>query len=176
MGQDLDVQRDCNRISAHWTPFDDPESDVVALTWCLGSREGICDIRSKREIDPSVTTIRTFLEEPLRDGKMLYVMVEATNGAGGITTRTSDGVTIDIYPPIIGIVNDGQYGDIDYLSGESDVKANWFGFDDKVSGIKHYDVALCDSRNTSDCPQPFVDVHLSANINITGIKSLYSAM
>ena len=171
IGEDLDVQQTCNEITAHWTPFDDPESDVIKLAWCLGSTFSLCDILSKTEVSSSSTTVNHFLEYPLENGKKVYVTVEATNGAGITTTRTSDGVIIDVHPPSVGTVIDGESEDVDYLNGDDDVKAHWFGFSDEESGVQLYEMALCDVRNKSDCPQPFVSVQSSTNFSITGMKT-----
>ena len=84
------------------------------------------------------------------------------------TSLTSDGVTVDDTPPISGTVIDGIVSDVDYLNGEADIRARWIGFVDLESGVESYEVALCDARNLSSCPQPFTGVGQPTNVTITG--------
>lgn len=114
------------------------------------------------------TSVLYVLTEPIARGQRYYVTVKATNSAGVITSLTSDGVTVDDTPPISGIVVDGMVSDVDYVNGEDDISARWFDFVDFESGIESYEVALCDARNLSSCPQPSTSVGQVANVTITG--------
>ena len=95
--------------------------------------------------------------------------VTATNSAGVTTSITSDGIMIDDTPPITGTVIDGFVTDVDYLNGDDDIRARWYGFEDLESGIDSYEIALCDSRTLYlRCPQPFTEVGKATNVTITG--------
>ncbi|KAJ7389362.1 hypothetical protein OS493_032219 [Desmophyllum pertusum] len=61
-----------------------------------------------------------------KERQRYYITVNATNGAGVVTSLTSDGVTVDETPPTSGTVIDGSVLDVDYLNGEQDVSARWF--------------------------------------------------
>ena len=102
------------------------------------------------------------------NGQRYYFTVKATNGAGVETSLTSDGVTVDETPPISGTVVDGMILDLDYVSGEDDISAHWLDFVDLESGIESYEVALCDARNFSSCPQSFTAVGNTTNVTIAG--------
>ena len=104
----------------------------------------------------------------MSNGQRYYVTVQAMNGAGVRTPLTSDGVTVDITPPLPGLVIDGDFAEVDYLYGDDDVTARWFNFSDPESGVQSYEVAVCDMRNSSYCPQTFVDVGKATNVTITG--------
>jgi hypothetical protein len=92
----------------------------------------------------------------------------ATNGAGMTSIMVSDGVTVDYTPPNIGMVIDGQDGDIDYLKDGDTVYARWSEFEDGESGIKSYQFALCEKENITACPTAFSDTGLQTNISLSG--------
>ena len=167
-GEDVDFQQSRTIISAHWTAFEDLESDVVKITWCSGSAPGSCDLVEEISLTPTSTSVLQVLAQPIKNGQRFFVTVNATNSAGLTASVTSDGVIVDYTPPISGSVIDGIGLDVDYLDGEADVNARWFGFEDLESGIEWYEVALCDARNSSWCPQPFSGIGQATNITITG--------
>ncbi len=123
---------------------------------------------NETQLDHNSTLARSVLTKPIMNGQRYYVTVKATNGAGVTTSVTSDGVTVDDSPPISGTVTDGMVSDVDYLNGEDDISARWVDFVDFESGIESYDIALCDARNLSSCPQPFTAVGLVTNVTVTG--------
>ena len=171
-GEDIDIQQSRTHIAAHWSAFEDLESDVVSVTWCAGSSPGVCDLVKQTELTSKSTSIRKVLIEPIKNGQRYYITVNATNGAGVVTSLTSDGVTVDETPPTSGTVIDGNGLDIDYLNGEQDVAARWFNFKDLESGIESYEIALCDIKNLSFCPQSFTGVGQATNVTITGMIRL----
>ena len=122
------------------------------------------------QLEPDSTFAQKILTQPIMNGQRYYVTVTATNSAGVTTSLISDGVTVDDTPPISGNVIDGIVSDVDYLNGEADIRASWFGFVDLESGVESYEVALCDARNLSSYPQPFTGVGQATNVTITGTK------
>ncbi len=167
-GEDIDVQQSRTLIAAHWSAFEDLESDVRKVIWCAGLSSGACDLVNETQLDHNSTLARSVLTKPIMNGQRYYVTVKATNGAGVTTSLTSDGVTVDGTPPISGTVIDGMASDVDYVNGEDDIRARWVDFVDLESGIESYEVALCDARNLSSCPQLFTAVGLVTNVTITG--------
>ena len=172
-GQDIDVQESRTSIAAHWHAFEDPESDVIKVMWCAGLSFGACDIVEETQLKPETTFARKVLTHPILNGQRYFVTVSVTNGAGVTTSVTSDGMIVDDTPPISGTVIDGIVSDVDYLNGENDISARWFGFVDLESDIESYEVALCDARNLSSCPQPFIAVGKAANVTITGKNIIF---
>ncbi len=167
-GKDIDVQQSRTVIEAHWSAFDDLESDVIKVTWCAGLSSSACDLVNETQLDHNSTLARSVLTNPIMNGQKYYVKVKATSGAGVTTSLTSNGVTVDDTPPMSGTVIDGMVSDVDYVNGEDDIRARWFDFVDLESDIQSYEVALCDARNVSFCPQPFTAVGLFTNVTITG--------
>lgn len=165
---DIDFQESRTSLTAHWNAFQDLESDVIKVTWCAGLSVGACDVVKETLMHPESIFVHKVLTRPMMSGQKYFMTVTATNGAGATTSITSDGVMIDDTPPLAGTVIDGTESDLDYLDGENDVSARWFGFRDFESGIDYYKVALCDARNLSFCPQPLTEVGKTSNITITG--------
>ena len=168
-GEDIDIQQSRTHIAAHWNAFEDLESDVIRVTWCAGSSPGVCDLVEETQLTSTSTSVRKVLTEPIKNGQRYYITVNATNGAGVVTSLTSDGVTVDETPPTSGTVIDGNVSDIDSMNGEQDVSARWFNFEDLESGIESYEIALCDARNLSSCPQPLTGVGQATNVTISGM-------
>lgn len=129
---------------------------------------GACDVVNETQIDPGSTSVQKVLTKPIMTGKKCFVTIKATNGAGVTTSVTSDGVMVDDTPPLTGTVIDGVDSDEDYVNGQSDITAHWFGFEDLESGIDSYEVALCDARNLSFCSQPPTPVGNVNNVTFTG--------
>ena len=129
---------------------------------------GSCNLVQETELTPSSTSTRKVLNKPVKNGERYYVTVNAVNGAGVQTSYMSDGVTVDETPPTSGIVIYGDGIESSYVNGERDISANWINFEDLESGIESYEIALCDTRNMSFCPQSFTGVGKATNVSITG--------
>ena len=166
--KDIDFQRSPTHVSAMWFNVEDPESDVISLTWCLGSRPRSCDFKPSTSLDVTASKISTYLNQPIKNGDRYYITLMATNGAGLTSIIVSDGVTVDYTPPSAGMVIDGQNADTDYLKDGDTVYARWSEFEDGESGIKSYQFALCEKENITACPTAFSDTGLQTNISLSG--------
>lgn len=167
-GKDVDFQKSRTFIAAHWNEFEDLESDVKSIKWCAGLSPGSCNLVQETELTPSSTSTRKVLNKSVKNGERYYVTVNVVNGAGVQTSYMSDGVTVDETPPTSGIVIYGDGIESSYVNGERDISANWINFEDLESGIESYEIALCDTRNMSFCPQSFTGVGKATNVSITG--------
>lgn len=167
-GVDIDIQRNRILIAAHWSAFEDLESEIKSITWCAGLSSGTCDLVKETQLGQDNTLVSMVLTEPIVNGQRYYVTVKATNGAGVTTSLTSDGVTVDDTPPIPGTVIDGAVFDVDFVNGEDDIKASWSDFMDVESDIESYEVALCDTWNLSSCSQAFTAVGNTTDVTIAG--------
>ena len=166
--KDIDFQRSRTHVSAMWFDVEDPESDVISLTWCVGSRPRSCDFKPSTSLDVTASKISACLNQPINNGGRYYITLMATNGAGLTSIMVSDGVTVDYTPPSVGMVIDGQDGDSDYLKDGDTVYARWSEFEDGESGIKSYQFALCEKENITACPTAFSDTGLQTNISLSG--------
>jgi N-acetylneuraminic acid mutarotase len=92
-GQDLSTQTSTTAISANWTAFSDPESGITKLQWAIGTSPGATDVLGFTNLATSaVGATRSGLS--LTHGTTYYATVKATNGAGLVTTVSSNGVKV----------------------------------------------------------------------------------
>ena len=168
-GQDTDFQQNRDELSASWFKVEDPESAIVSLSWCIGSLPGLCDQIQSTPMRVNSTKMSAFLQKHANNGNKYYITVTAVNAAGLSTTMISDGVTIDYTSPVAGIVAAGQNNYTDYIKNEDIIYAHWSGFLDSVSGIRSYQFALCEKRDSSNCPLEYADVGFQTNITLSGL-------
>ena len=169
-GENVDYQQNRDEIFASWFKAEDSESDIVALSWCIGSEPGSCDQIQNTPIDVNSTTIHALLPQPVKDGQKNYVTVTAVNAAGLRKTVTSDGVTVDYTSPVAGKVVFGQNNPTVYIKDGDTIYVHWSEFEDTVSGIRSYEFALCEKQNASTCPLEFTDVGLQPSVTLSGLS------
>ena len=92
----------------------------------------------------------------------------AVNGAGLSNVMVSNGVTIDYTLPTPGMVFVGRTTPVKYIRPDETIYAKWTEFKDAVSGIKSYQFAICENKNSSACPMMFTDIGLETNITLSG--------
>ena len=168
-GEDIDYQQGRDQLSASWFKIEDPESNIVALSWCVGTTPASCDQIQNTPIDVTSTKVSTVLPQPAADGNRYYVTLTATNSAGLSTTMVSDGVTIDYTSPRPGVVVVGKDDSMGHIKNGDAIYAHWSGFEDAVSGIISYQFALCEMKNSSSCALEFTNIGLQTNITLSGL-------
>lgn len=166
--KDIDYQQSRTHVAATWFTIEDPESDVIELTWCVGSKPRSCGLKSKSLLKITQTDVSAFLDQPISAGGKYYVTLEAVNRAGLTSTMVSDGVVVDYTPPSTGQVIDGNEHDIDVIKEGEIIYARWTGFEDLESGVKSYGFALCEKENFTACPSPFSVIGMEKNISLSG--------
>ena len=98
---DVQYMLPTDTIAAWWTPFMDPESNVVALAYCVGSSPLLCDVAPMVETSANATAALIPLNGTATHGAMYCVSVEAKNAAGLRSERaSSDCVRITEVPPL----------------------------------------------------------------------------
>lgn len=85
---------------------------------------------------------------------LLVSCVQATNDAGLSTLVTSPGFSVDLSPPVAGVVFDGSglssSSDVDYSDLAAGITCRWFGFSDPHSSITGYELAIGTCPTCSD--------------------------
>ena len=72
-----------------------------------------------------------------------YASVRATDAVGHVSTISiSNGIVVDMFDPISGLVYDGLTEDADWTNSDSTLEISWSGFIDTVSGIALYEYAI----------------------------------
>lgn len=107
---------------------------------------------------------RTLISDlTLTHGRKYYSTVRTVSPLGVGHVSVSDGFTVDLSPPNIGVVLDGEGRE--YVNAVAQVRrgrysARWFGFNDPQSGIHHYELAISDSLSQPPV-EDYVDVGIS---------------
>ena len=96
--------------------------------------------------DVRLNTSLTISTSTLEEGTRYYVSVRAWNAAGLQTIVVSDGVLIDVTPPVYGVVFPSRsHSNRHAQSSATSLSASWHGFEDRHSGVTSYHVALYDA-------------------------------
>ncbi|KAL9987466.1 hypothetical protein ACROYT_G001779 [Oculina patagonica] len=135
--KDIDYFSPNVELSAQWKNVTDPESGIIHSEYCLGTQPRGCQIKSVT----STGTNKSFTcpEIKVQEGKRVFVTVRVTNGAGLSETVTSDGMLLDVSPPVMGDVIDGSHiTGVDYniVLEDWNVSVSWFGVEDTESGVR----------------------------------------
>ena len=136
-GADIDYISPDTVLSAHWERIADLESGIMQSVFCVGTKPLGCQIKPMTSIGRNVsfTCPDCIIQEEMR----LYVTVQVTNGAGLSETRHSDGMLLDVSPPLMGDVHDGSHEtgmDYNVVLEEWNISMTWFGVEDDESGIR----------------------------------------
>ena len=136
-GEDIDFFSPGMGLAAHWEEITDPESGVMNSYYCLGTKPLGCQLRAMTSV--GVNTSFTCSTCHVNPGERVYVTVRVTNGAGLSVTRSSDGMLLDVSPPLMGDVIDGNdITGIDYnvVLEDWNVTMSWYGVEDAESGVR----------------------------------------
>ena len=99
--EDIDYQPDGTYIHASWDDFEDEESGIAMYRWCAGTAKGTCDIIPETDLGESTNLVEQQITPALATGMVVFVTVNAYNGAGAVTRVSSDGVKVDSTAPVI---------------------------------------------------------------------------
>ncbi|WAQ98196.1 hypothetical protein MAR_022569, partial [Mya arenaria] len=140
--KDRQFQADDDKICAQWIDFYDPESGIDRFVWGVGTspqKDDIVMFHNLTRYDKSSCYLVN-----LQHNHTYYSTVLAYNNAlnSKASNSSSDGVLVDITPPLAGRVADGNQGypEQEYSSETVSKFANWHGFYDPESGIQNYRV------------------------------------
>ena len=161
-------------MAATWLTVEDLESDVITLTWCVGTSPTLCDLKQPTSLHALETKASAFLNQPMGLGANYYVTLIAINGAGLTTTMVSDGVFVDYTPPTAGLVIDGNDSEIDFVRDGETIYARWSGFEDRESNVGFYEFALCEMLNITACPIPLSNIKQETNMSLSGWLTVFT--
>ncbi|KAL8561571.1 hypothetical protein ACOMHN_024807 [Nucella lapillus] len=131
---DVDFVTSPDDVIAFWSGFSTPLNPVTSYRVSLGTCAGCVDVIA--DFDIGLAQEVTWNHAPLRHDIRYYTTVTACNAVGKCNQATSDGVMIDVTPPVTGPVWDGTgEEDIAYQSQRDFLGAQWRGFSDLGSGL-----------------------------------------
>eukprot|EP00058_Branchiostoma_floridae_P022359 XP_002607849.1 hypothetical protein BRAFLDRAFT_117284 [Branchiostoma floridae] len=131
---------DWGSVSAKWSMVD-PESPIVDYSWAIGTARGGTQLQPFRAIGVQESAQNSGLF--LHHGSYVHVTVMATNAAGLSAVLYSEPALVDLTPPVMGTVLDGNTDDVDVEYQNSDIIcASWSDVNDGESGINYCEWAL----------------------------------
>jgi hypothetical protein len=159
-GNDLAWWTSSNTMSATWGGFTDSFSGIDHNDWGLSASPTCASILT--EVD-HVTSVTNQSTPSLSEGTFYYNCARAVDVAGNVGDWVaSNGVRIDLTPPVANTVRDGSSVETAWSSSTTSDPLNWDSFTDALSGVASYDVFLA---NDSGCTS------LVAGFSSTGLGS-----
>ncbi|XP_065175686.1 uncharacterized protein LOC135805560 [Sycon ciliatum] len=138
---DIDYQSDAARLKTRWQGFT-ALSGILSYSWGIGTAPGQSDVIAMQSYGLASMGTKSSLK--LNSGTKYYSVIKCTSRSGLTTTVSSDGVTVDTSPPVVGSIFDlcvdncGSLDDIDFTASNTKFSLRWSGFSDSQSGIKGY--------------------------------------
>ncbi|XP_046568758.1 uncharacterized protein LOC124277142 [Haliotis rubra] len=138
--EDVEYQHNTQMICAQWVDFYDPESGIDSYLWGVGTTAGADDILPFTNFTHQVKSWCNVTT--LHHNTTYYSTVVAFNGA--INQKeiqaTSNGVLVDITPPLLGFVQDGPdiVNDVEFSSQTATIESAWANFTDPESHVQEY--------------------------------------
>ncbi|KAK7496776.1 hypothetical protein BaRGS_00011985 [Batillaria attramentaria] len=157
-------------VTACWDGvFRDAESQITQFEVWFGTSVYADDHVQKFHV--GLNTSWSFPTSGLERGTRYYVTVRAVNGAGLMTTAVSDGVTVDVTPPVAGVVFAAtRYTHLPAQTSTTTLPASWHGFQDAHSGVTSYYVTLNDVTANSTSLMPFRRVGTKTEYTLGGLN------
>ena len=156
-GEDMDLDavglpRGTMVIAASWRGWQDDQSPVNSFSWCVGTREGQCDILPMDSVGSSNSAARDAgrwwlnFEEALGEDEVLryYTTVVGCNAVDMCETSVSNGVIVDLTGPVAGSATVGltraplAAPGTAVVGGNPDISVAFSGFSDPETGISKY--------------------------------------
>eukprot|EP01060_Flectonema_neradi_P012571 TRINITY_DN19354_c0_g1_i1.p1 TRINITY_DN19354_c0_g1~~TRINITY_DN19354_c0_g1_i1.p1 ORF type:complete len:654 (+),score=107.29 TRINITY_DN19354_c0_g1_i1:69-1964(+) len=139
-----------NTFQGYWTGYVREDKDVLSPTtgeWTSSGTYSYAVGKVGGSIDSVVgwtSTAETSFSETalsLDDGGQYYFTVHTTNCAGVTSVGTSNQITVDLTPPVVGVVFDGNVTMTDsaVIQPWEPLWLSWSFFSDATSGIHHYE-------------------------------------
>ncbi|XP_046570853.1 uncharacterized protein LOC124279103 [Haliotis rubra] len=148
--KDVDFQKETDTMRISWTnKFLPGATGILKYRVYISTSPGGHNIHAS---DDLTTTSYTARNLSLQAATVYFSSVVAYSRAGLVSWAYSDGVRVDVLPPVAGTVSDGQeMHDTDYQSSPSAVSASWHGFSDTDSTIITYFWCVGRLNDTTDC-------------------------
>ncbi|XP_070573688.1 uncharacterized protein [Ptychodera flava] len=128
-------QESVDSLSAEWSIIDE-ESTIQNSSFSYGSFPGASDIYDITDVTDSFS-VANGLVKPIANGKPNILTLMSQNEVGLESQSISGSVTVDITPPVAGVVHCPEYSvAVDELS------CSWSDFYDSESNIAYYELGI----------------------------------
>ncbi|KAJ8321023.1 hypothetical protein KUTeg_002610 [Tegillarca granosa] len=134
------------KLEAQWRGFSDPESTIyqynVQVHKAKNGSEDYEIARDWTSFDNTTTSVK-WLNFHFHHRDRIKTVLQTTNGALNSIQNETDGFIVDLTPPLLVHIGDGnaQGKDIDYQSSDTSLTANFKFYDDE-SGVDHYKIQI----------------------------------
>ncbi len=135
-------------LSGNWSSYDD-ESSIDFTEYCIGTTAGGCQVHDMQRIPANQTSV-TCSECKLKHRHTYFMTIRVWNNAGLFDLATTEGVTLDLTPPISGqvLLNPPYMPCLETCS----LRATVSGFIDEESGIERCAFSIRTSNGTTVTP------------------------
>ncbi|KAK3609657.1 hypothetical protein CHS0354_035942 [Potamilus streckersoni] len=151
---DLDFTKDQDKLCANWEGFFDQESGIAGYAVIVGTGPGKNDVANLTRFDQKThkSCVELQPENYLEHERKYFSTVWAYNRGHKMlnVSASSNGVLVDLTPPVEGQVVDGElldFQDLDFSSSKVTVAVQWRDFRDPESHIRHYEVQVQRAEN-----------------------------
>ena len=167
--RDLDYTSHLTSLSASWK-CEDADTGLSQAFLGFGTQPGVQDVAGYQIVLPYQTSY-TLANLTLSQGFRYFATVKCINRVGLQNSMSSDGITIDTTPPLLGYVYDGDsaYQDARFIGLRSHVSVNW-KFTDPESHVTSFLVSIHQTANGVRVygPTKVPGNERSANITLRG--------
>ncbi|VDI12754.1 Hypothetical predicted protein [Mytilus galloprovincialis] len=155
-------------ISIHWSGFSGNSkvidmgypNAVASYQYAVGTRIGGTDVVPFTPAGLADFVVVTDLR--LQPGQIYYATIRACDHLNRSVERHSEGVIYDNTPPVSGTTQVER--GIRYFVKTHQISVQWFGFEDKESGIVQFEIGIGSTNNSADIV-PFHETNMFAEIN-----------
>ena len=165
-GVDIRYQSAQDHLGCSFGGFLDPVSGIAMYLVGVGSDVGLWDIAGGRVLNTTQPLNTVFSGLQLDAGATYHCVVRAVDNRGFVSVRSSDGVTIEVDPPLAGSVFDGPlyHVDLEHQDSLRGVSASWDGFREPDSEIRSFDWGVGTAPGLDDVvPFRSVGLHTAAS-------------
>jgi len=163
---DIDFSGSSTELIATWTGFTDNLSGIEYFEYGIGTDPMDIDVINWTNVGMDTILSLSGLE---LEEVTYYISVRAVDVASNLSEVSStDGITIDLSPPVLGTIIDGDIVDLSFTGSSESLTASWSGFTDNLCGIEYYEYCI-GSTNGGEDIQPWTNVTLETSIETDGL-------
>lgn len=154
-------------IEARWPPYEDQESGIAKVEWCIETLHNTCNVRYWENIDPGALNVSAVISS-IPTFKDVRVSIRITNAVGNAIVLSSPSCNPEkSFPPKVEVREIQNWNhtetDIDYQTDLDAIFVTWSTYAGDVTLYPRTQVALANSSPKSEESTRFLDVPLGKN-------------
>lgn len=145
-------------VKASWSQYEDRESGIFKLEWCVESLNGECDILPWEDLSINLTEVAAIVS--LDDHSFVKIAVRFTNGARNTLVIKSDTCSLmKAFPSGLNVVEvenlNKSSSDIDYQANTESIIVSWLSRDNTSSLFSSIQAALTEKPKYPNATESF---------------------